>query len=93
MTNSRNGDKPELHSRGLIRIEDPGRPWEEWSAMWWQWCSTEPLVNNPVIDNTGDFVTKTKMTLIFGFFQIHLEAKLNVHAQYQQEGDSISNYE
>jgi hypothetical protein len=59
LTNSSsiNNDKPEVYSR---ESKPFGRPWEEWSAIWWQWCSTEPEENNPVADKTGEFCNKNQ---------------------------------
>jgi hypothetical protein len=57
LTNSSNLDKPEVCSRGS---KPYGKSWEEWSAIWWQWCSTEPLASNPVADKTGRFCNKNQ---------------------------------
>ena len=57
LTNSSNLDKPEVCSRGS---KPYGKSWEEWSAIWWQWCSIEPLASNPVADKTGRFCNKNQ---------------------------------
>ena len=44
-----NGDQ-----RLYSRYSSPfGRSWEDWVAIWWQWCSSEPDENNPAADTTG----------------------------------------
>jgi hypothetical protein len=54
---SRNSDKPKVYSR---ESKPFGRSWEDWSAIWWQWCSTEPEESNPVADKTGEFCNKNQ---------------------------------
>jgi hypothetical protein len=49
--------KPEVYSR---ESKPFGRSWEDWSAIWWQWCSNEPEKSNPVIDKTGEFCNKNQ---------------------------------
>jgi hypothetical protein len=50
-------DRPEVYSR---ESKPFGKTWEEWSAIWWQWCSTEPKESNPVADKTGRFCNKNQ---------------------------------
>ncbi len=50
-------DKPEIYSR---ESKPFGRSWEDWSAIWWQWCSTEPEESNPVADKTGELCNKNQ---------------------------------
>ncbi len=60
MTNSGSSSssaKPEVYSR---ESKPFGRSWEDWSAIWWQWCSNEPEKSNPVIDKTGEFCNKNQ---------------------------------
>lgn len=37
-----------------------GKSWEEWAALWWQWCSAEPDDNSPVADTTGELCGKNQ---------------------------------
>ncbi|SRR6266511_2580828 len=37
-----------------------GRSWEQWVAIWWQWCSAEPDDTNPVADMTGEICDKNQ---------------------------------
>jgi hypothetical protein len=55
-SSSSGSDKPEVYSR---ESKPFGRPWEEWSAIWWQWCSTESE-EQPVADKTGEFSNKNQ---------------------------------
>jgi|SRR5215831_2608324 len=37
------------------RQETPfGRSWEEWTAKWWQWFLTIPIIEHPAYDKTGE---------------------------------------
>jgi hypothetical protein len=41
---------PKMYSRLSKPFE---KSWEEWAAIWCQWCFPEPKETNPAVDETG----------------------------------------
>jgi hypothetical protein len=54
-------DKGKINKLIYERDDKPfGKTWEEWAALWWQWCSAEPDDSNPVADMTGEICGKNQ---------------------------------
>ena len=61
-----------------------GKPYAEWSAIWWQWLLSIPKDTSPAGDSTGKNCGTTNMGQ-YGFWPKYLEVQPNALALHHQK--------